>query len=155
MSGIINSAGSRSGVIGTTELDYEEGTFDPNLQTTGSSSTIAYAAQDGFYVKVGGLVTCWGWIMTGSSTWNGTYVQLGGLPFDADSDNQILGTVMYGAQFGDDTPRAMDFAASNRCYLMFRNASDGSDDYILAGDMSPGANKNQMKYQVTYKVSVS
>ena len=36
MSGIINSAGSRSGVIGTTELDYEEGTYTPTL--TGSTS---------------------------------------------------------------------------------------------------------------------
>ena len=29
MSGIIGGAGSKSGIIGHTELDYEEGTFDP------------------------------------------------------------------------------------------------------------------------------
>ena len=53
MSGIINSAGSKSGVIGTTELDYEEGTWTPNV---GSDAT--YNAQTGIYQKVGNCVTC-------------------------------------------------------------------------------------------------
>jgi len=36
MSGLINSAGSRSGVIDTTELDYEEGTWTPKQDSGGT-----------------------------------------------------------------------------------------------------------------------
>ena len=54
MSGIVNSAGSRSGVIGTTEIDYEEGTFVPYFnQNSGAAS----GTQAGSYTKIGNLVT--------------------------------------------------------------------------------------------------
>ena len=53
MSGIVNSAGSRSGVIGTTELDYEEGTW-----TLGTGNMTAVSASfTSNYVKIGNLVT--------------------------------------------------------------------------------------------------
>jgi hypothetical protein len=39
MSGIINSVGSRSGVIGTTEIDNEEGTWTPSFGTSGTHGT--------------------------------------------------------------------------------------------------------------------
>ena len=47
MSGIIG-AGSRSGVINETELDYEEGTWTPTMQDGGSSF--------GYYTKIGNVV---------------------------------------------------------------------------------------------------
>ena len=55
MSGIINSAGSRSGVIGTTELDYEEGAWTPTvIGATSGSLNLNYVV--GTYVKIGKLV---------------------------------------------------------------------------------------------------
>ena len=51
MSGIIGGAGSKSGVIGTTELDYEEGTFTITHGTHGISG------QEGKYVRIGNLVS--------------------------------------------------------------------------------------------------
>jgi hypothetical protein len=54
MSGIIGGAGSRSGVIGTTELDYEEGTWTPTVSgTTSGSGDVG----TGTYIKVGKVVT--------------------------------------------------------------------------------------------------
>ena len=58
MSGMIGSAGSKSGVIGETELDYEEGTFmtagadGTGSWTTGSyqMSTVIIMAK---YIKIG------------------------------------------------------------------------------------------------------
>ena len=55
MSGIINKVGSKSGIIGTTELFYESGTFSPGLQQ-GSNNAQVYAARNGNYTRVGDIV---------------------------------------------------------------------------------------------------
>ena len=59
MSGIINSAGSKSGVIGTTELDYEEGTWTPIIYSGGNviTQTTSNASTSFTYVKIGRFVT--------------------------------------------------------------------------------------------------
>ena len=49
MSGLIGGAGSKSGIIGTTELDYEEGTF------TLTHGTHGLGTQSCNYVRVGNL----------------------------------------------------------------------------------------------------
>ena len=63
MSGIINSAGSKSGIIGTTELDYEEGTWtvaNPSGLDSGSitwiTGTGTQGGNTGYYTKIGNLV---------------------------------------------------------------------------------------------------
>ena len=53
MSGIVNSAGSRSGVIGTTELDYEEGTFTASLSAATPPSSVPTAPAH--YRLIGGI----------------------------------------------------------------------------------------------------
>ena len=52
MSGIIRGAGSKSGVIGTTELDYEVGEWTATLATgyTSTPTTTAY------YTKIGKVI---------------------------------------------------------------------------------------------------
>ena len=52
MSGIIGGAGSKSGIIGTTELDYEEGTF--NVTFAANSQTDVTTCS---YTKIGSAVT--------------------------------------------------------------------------------------------------
>ncbi len=63
MSGIVGGAGSKSGVIGQTELDYEEGTWTPsdshNMTISGTFT--------GYYVKVGKLITL-SWYAVGAAT---------------------------------------------------------------------------------------
>ena len=59
MSGIIGGAGSKSGVIGETEIDYEEGTWVPVVQTDYTSwNTVTFTGgtQEFNYVKVGNFV---------------------------------------------------------------------------------------------------
>ena len=75
MSGIIGGAGSRSGIIGETELDYEEGTYTPALSDGGSSFT--YNTGDwgtfGEYVKIGNVVHVAGRVvLTGGTMTDGT-----------------------------------------------------------------------------------
>ena len=50
MSGIVGGAGSKSGVIGETELDYEEGTWTPSYADVDGSINA------GFYTKIGNCV---------------------------------------------------------------------------------------------------
>jgi hypothetical protein len=59
MSGIIGGAGSKSGILGTTELDYEEGAYTPSITFGGSAGYSAFNSGGpfGFYTKVGRLVT--------------------------------------------------------------------------------------------------
>ena len=83
MSGIIGGAGSKSGVIGTTELDYEEGTWTPNFTDNGQSNTAGNSVQEGFYRKIGNVVYITGkFTCTSISALNGGQdAILTGLPF--------------------------------------------------------------------------
>ncbi len=55
MSGIVGGAGSKSGIIGETELDYEEGTF-----TASNPNVSGYGFPHATYTKIGCIVfiTC-------------------------------------------------------------------------------------------------
>ena len=82
MSGIIDSAGSKSGVIGTTELDYEEGE-GVHAITIGSTQQTSYSSGRGNlqYVKIGSLVSCTGYLDTDGQTLATTGSVNIGLPF--------------------------------------------------------------------------
>ena len=82
MSGLINSAGSRSGVIGQTELDYEEGAWTP---VEGASWT-AFGTFTGSYTKIGRMVYLTLNQTGGSSNASGTGASITGLPFVCDND---------------------------------------------------------------------
>ena len=56
MSGLINGAGSRSGVIGTTELDYEEGLFLVPASTS-AGAVPSYGENSSHYTKIGNSIT--------------------------------------------------------------------------------------------------
>lgn len=89
MSGLINSAGSKSGVIGTTELDYEEGTWTPTGNGLNASS--------GTYTKIGRLIYCWGYVYL-SATNNDEF---SGLPFTSATGGMGRiggGVVTYNSQ---------------------------------------------------------
>jgi len=59
MSGLINSAGSKSGVIGTTELAYEEGRWTPSFAGSGWSDEGITSTRVCHYVRLGPVVNFW------------------------------------------------------------------------------------------------
>jgi hypothetical protein len=75
----------------TSELlnDYETGTWTPDLQFGGANTGITYTVQNGYYTKIGNIVTGTAWILLtskGSATGDAT---LAGLPFaNAAGQNQ-------------------------------------------------------------------
>jgi hypothetical protein len=71
----------------TSELlaDYEEGTFTPSYTGSGGNPTVAYSAQEGYYTKVGRLVTFKIILTTTSSSGGSGDLGVAGLPFTASS----------------------------------------------------------------------
>ena len=91
MSGIVGGAGSKSGIIGQTELDYEEGTWSPTFLGASSNPTQSYARQYGDYKKVGKIVTVSFNVETsasGISAGSGSCM-IGGLPFTTSNSTLI------------------------------------------------------------------
>jgi len=72
MSGIIGGTGSRSGVIGETEIDYEEGSWTPGLHDGGTSLGMdtGNSGTFGYYVKIGNTIHIKGRLKLSSGTMN-------------------------------------------------------------------------------------
>lgn len=69
--------------------DYEEGTWTPLIGGSTSDSGITYAAQNGYYIKIGKIVVIWLLVaLSNKGTINGT-VQLKGLPFASENLTQL------------------------------------------------------------------
>jgi len=109
MSGIINSAGSKSGVIGTTELDYEEGDWTPAL----NMASISYTDRNGWYTKIGDTVTLFFRInvashsgVTSKNNWN-----LTGLPF-AVKDPLYFSSSIYNNSSGEEVGTCLNSHAT-------------------------------------------
>lgn len=64
---------------GTALSVYAEGTYVPTLDGTVSGTT-TYTIQQGYYTKVGNMVTCWGTVAGSAATGTGN-ATLGGFPF--------------------------------------------------------------------------
>lgn len=85
MSGIVGGAGSKSGVIGETEIDYEEGEFS----AVNSASTVT-----GKYRKIGKLchVSMWFTSFTSSTPSPNVGYPVTGLPFTSDIGSTAVPT---------------------------------------------------------------
>mgnify|MGYP003630273394 CR=1 FL=1 len=133
--------------------DYEEGTWTPSFQTTGTSTTVSYNARAGTYSKIGNRVTCSFHLSTNATTWSGVYVQIDGQPFSAATSNMNHGFVSFAAIFGGDHPRGIYYATSTRVYLTYRDASDTRDIELAASDMGTGDNNNIILGTFTYQTA--
>jgi len=98
MSGIIGGAGSKSGIIGETELDYEEGTWTAALLCGSGSATFNASYNTGSYTKIGRLVHVSGWLfLTAVSSPSGS-LNVTGLPFPtgASPEDSEYSAVTFG-----------------------------------------------------------
>ena len=143
MSGLINSAGSKSGVIGTTELDYEEGTWTP--QQKGSLN--APASVLGTYTKIGNKVTVYGSV-TFSAQSGSTKAELQGLPFSSLSSPGIT----YGATIGSSNINVSDmtvYLGAGRAFWYFlKNTGSGPSIDVSFADVGG----KYVEFSITYQV---
>ena len=99
MSGIVGGAGSKSGVIGTTELDYEKGTWTPVFKGNNTGSVIAHTISHATYVKIGKFVTCQFFVVRADASGGSDVVTWTGVPFASEGTgyHASVGTAWCGA----------------------------------------------------------
>ncbi len=121
MSGIVGGAGSKSGVIGTTELFYEEGTWSPVVAT----GTVSNAT--GTYTKVGNLVNVVLYLNGFSNYSSGTNITVSPLPFTSNSVGTSHGTCL--TSYFNSLEEQVSVVNSNSANMVFHH-SDGNGDYF-------------------------
>lgn len=159
MSGIVGHVGARSGVLGTTEIDYEEGTWTPVMKTGVSlspswSNTISFSGgtQTFIYTRIGNLVHAHFSAdnsTTAASGSMGTECRIEGLPFATSySATWFNGTPLIVSNSGLDFPAHSHFnAASSSSIAYLLGWSNGHYDWPTPSN--PGAN-TYLSFQITY-----
>jgi hypothetical protein len=144
MSGIIDTVGSRSGVIGTTELDYEEGTFTPVVASW--TASVNYAA----YTKIGRVVTIEIHMAGTGGTAPSAYTAVTGLPF---TTGRIGGQATLSAFIVDQSNSYKRFPAAA---LTPGNAASCTFDISLLENYESFtmANNDQLQIGGTYLVNI-
>ena len=130
MSGKIGGAGSKSGIIGQTEIDYEEGEW--TVSGTYISAPSGNAAR---YTRIGNLCTIsfYGVLSGGSNV----DLYFAGLPFSNHANRQGAGSVMLrnASQHFDGTP-ALFIASGTTVYIRRSGRSDEGNNaanYVDSG----------------------
>ena len=132
MSGIINSTGSRSGSIGRTELDYEEGNWDPIITGADGNNATYYSVRNGYYTKIGRKVFLTGRVGTTALGSISGAIRLGNFPFTVKNHNAArsgLTFVGYNFNMSATTSVIGGDAESNTTFAYLRrwNADTGTN----------------------------
>ena len=153
-----SATGGPTSGTGTSELldDYEEGTFTPNIQGTGSNNSKTYTYQLGKYTRIGNIVHCEFRI-----GWNNAAVDSGiaivnGLPFVIDSN------IATGAAIGSLACNNINFVDGNQVTAAWEAANGQQYIYFLVtydnggwNNLTTGAfnNTGSIRGAVTYRVA--
>ena len=138
MSGIVGGAGSKSGIIGQTELEYEEGIYTPTITTTGGSYGLASGLDRLAYTRIGNMVSINGKLQTNSESGSGNI--LFSLPFTvADLEDSAMYTCgscfFYNSSGGSIyNPAPITHEANSYFWLFFNpDISDNSGTILNTG----------------------
>ena len=138
MSGIIGGAGSKSGVIGTTELDYEEGTWTP----TYIEGTIG-TTQNARYVKIGSQVTLYiGYHIAPTSSNTSVSQGVNNLPFTVGS-SYATGTLVSTT---DHVARILAIAGQAKTFYYQDGSTSSKKANVISGATFYG-------WSVTYSIA--
>jgi hypothetical protein len=127
--------------------DYEEGTWTPAL--TGGSPT--YTVQNGWYTKIGNVVTAWCTITITAKSASGIEAGIQGLPFSNNGTNQSLAS--WGREYlpAGILPSGAHgaFASVEGTIAYIRNASGSFNTYTIDSLASSGS----LTFGVTYRTA--
>ena len=116
--------------------DYEEGSWSPTITGSSGASGQTYSTQNGYYRKIGNVVhITYDVILTNAGTFSGTYVVLGGLPFNTVGSNIGGGLVVtYSTGWGTNLLEPiLAYISGGSAYLM-EGGSTGGNDYVLVSN---------------------
>ena len=108
--------------------DYEEGTWTPVFQGTGSNPTVSYNIQVGRYVKVGTVITVSCRLQTASTSGGSGNLLIGGLPFASVNVTSLFhsGAIGYSSLYTTVAPQTAHLGANGTQASMICNSgADG------------------------------
>ena len=137
--------------------DYEEGTWTPVYEAATTNPTCTYDKQEGFYTKIGRLVTITCRIRTDSASGGSGGLRIAGLPFTSNSATGSWGAmnVGYTLSFPAGEGISTGYIGSNSTYIipLKYNSSDPRNARatgLTATDLNTGANSNDLIFTATY-----
>lgn len=154
---VLTSRATNTGSIsfdgGTNLLStYTVSTFTPTLVGNSTAGTTTYVAQNGYYTRIGNLVTCIGYVQISAATGTGNAL-FGGLPFTVKNQTN-------GVPTGSVTCRAAGWAwPVGSSSLAFLGTVNNTTAIILTSGTAFGGNILQManaaaifNYTLTYQI---
>jgi hypothetical protein len=137
--------------------DYEEGTFTPSYASSGISAVTYGTGRNGYYTKVGRMVTVIVNIMTDSVsvTNSSASVFLTGLPFTASSATEINSStgLTITSRFNANPPTGGIIGRTQSQITLYRSVNTTADDppQSTVSDFRTGAgNVNTLRFTATY-----
>ena len=138
--------------------DYEEGTFTPSYSSSHISSISYGSGRNGYYTKIGRLVTVTINIMTSSVTTSGSteFLKISGLPFTSSSASESTNTVNIStsSRFASSPPVSGNIQNTQDSIYLLSTAYTTADDetYTNAGNLTTGtsSNRNTLRLTATY-----
>ena len=137
--------------------DYEEGTWTPSYGCTTSNPTITYHTQVGRYIRIGRFVHCQGRIRTQSVSGGSGSIQLEGLPFTSEADNNTFSAIniAYSNNWAADHHPHAGYVVVNSTLvrLIVFDSSDPRDGFVTnltQGDFDTSSGNNDLLFSVQY-----
>ena len=156
MSGLIGGAGSRSGIIGETEIDYEEGLFTGTFEDeSGDNAGMTGSQTAGFYTKIGRTVTISGRFEASSISGMGgnDALYLTGLPFPPNTTSynaMTAGAISHASGLNIVAKESVGVytdPGSGRLKFKVWASAAGNANFSVAGLSADGAMVIGMTYQ--------
>jgi len=157
-----SATANSSGTVGSEVLsDYEEGTWTPTWVPNAGSIVNSYGS--GKYVKVGDMVTLWGYYGFSSSSGvsAGDTIRLGGFPFSTPSTTfgqAATGIGLLHAQYGWNTPPEQTIqlgasATSTEDLLKKGTTFAPGGTKLTYSDLQTSFNYSQIVFWASYRAS--
>jgi hypothetical protein len=125
--------------------DYEEGSWTPSfIGSSGSAGSVAHSVQEGYYTKIGRLVTCqFNLTLTNRGSWSGE-ARLTGLPFDPADTFPAAGSVsLDNVNVPDDASGHDVYVNPGVTYFRFYYTQDfASRTFVLVSQVTDAADFN-------------
>ena len=125
--------------------DYEEGTWTPSFTgSSGSAGSVGHSVQEGYYTKIGRLVTCqFNLTLTNTGSWTGE-ARLTGLPFDPADTFPAAGSVsLDNVNVPNDASSHNVYVNPGVTYFRFLYTQDnGSRTFVLVEQVSGSSDFN-------------
>ena len=136
--------------------DYEEGTWTPVFQGTGSNPTVSYNIQVGRYVKVGTVITVSCRLQTASTSGGSGSLLIGGLPFAAQNVNYLYysGAIGYSALYTTVAPQTAHLNSNGtQASMLCNSGADGRfslQTAVTTGNLTNTNGANDTMMTMTY-----